>query len=277
MFQDIQPHGLCFEPGRGEPGSADHVLFLKDGRFLLDDARGTPAIPSCQEARSVLQSGFGELIYLLSAGDAGYYYSPSAPAAFGSYRYKKPYGILNLKPQALAFATATAFHLAIWYAQNRHCGHCAGPLLAGKTERALHCPSCGAVKYPRISPVVIVGVRDGERLLLVKNASGEYRNYGLIAGFVEPGETLEAAMAREVLEETGLSVKNPRYYKSQPWAFSQSLLMGFFADLDGDGAITLDAAELSEAAWFLRLDLPSDESRSSLTWDMIQAFRNAEV
>ena len=140
-------------------------------------------------------------------------------------------------------------------------------------ERALICMECGVTEYPKISPVVIVGVLNNDKLLLTKAASGGYRNYALVAGYVEIGETLEEAVRREVMEETGLRLKNIRYYKSQPWAFSSSILAGFFADLDGSDTVTLDKRELSEAVWLSPADIPSGESSFSLTWDMIETFR----
>lgn len=277
MFQDIEPYGLTYDPPRRGPEGGDRVLFLTDGLVLLNTEAGRSPVPAYEEARHVLAGAADLPVYLFSLGGTAYYCSLENAGEFSTYAYTKASACRDIKPQSQAFALATAYHLAHWHAQNRRCGRCAGPMRPSPADRSLHCPACGVVKYPRISPVVIVGVSDGERLLLVKNASGEYRNYGLIAGFVEAGETLEAALAREVMEEAGLRVKNPRYYKSQPWAFSQSLLMGFFADLDGDGAISLDSGELSEATWFSRRDLPPDEARFSLTWDMIQAFRHGEV
>lgn len=277
MFQDIEPYSLTYDTARRGPEAQDRIFCLKGGLVLLDTGEGRCPVPAYEEARHVLPDGEEGLIYLFSMDGAGYYCSLSEAGGFSTYAYKKPSACRDIKPQSQAFALATAYHLAHWHALNRLCGQCAGPMQPSPADRSLLCPACGVVKYPRISPVVIVGVRDGERLLLVKNASGEYRNWGLIAGFVEAGETLEAAAAREVMEEAGLPIRNPRYYKSQPWAFSQSLLMGFFADLDGDGAITLESGELSEASWFSRRDLPPDEARFSLTWDMIQAFRTGEV
>ncbi|MCL2610926.1 MAG: NUDIX domain-containing protein, partial [Defluviitaleaceae bacterium] len=126
------------------------------------------------------------------------------------------------------------------------------------------------------SPVIIVGIIDGERILLTKYASG-YDRYALVAGFVEIGETLEDAVRREIKEEVGLNVCNIRYYKSQPWAFSQSLLMGFFADVYGDDNVTIDKRELSEATWFHREDIPKGYTTISLTWTMIEAFRNKNI
>lgn len=103
------------------------------------------------------------------------------------------------------------------------------------------------------------------------------KKYALLAGFTEIGETVEETVAREVMEEVGLRVKNIRYYKSQPWAFSDTLLMGFYCDLDGGDEITLDREELSLAEWFEREEIPVEPSRDSLTNEMIMKFKNGEV
>ena len=277
MFQDIDPHKITYDNTRNEPSERDHVLFLKDGRVLLEAREGRLALPTYGRIHQVPQGKNCEIVYLFSIDAIAYYYSLNEIDEISPFIYTNISVVRNLQPSLLAFASATAFHIAVWYASNRYCGQCAAALRPKEKERALHCPGCGLVKYPRISPVIIVGIRDGESLLLAKNAGGEYKNYGLIAGFVEPGETLEMAIAREVMEEVGLRIKNARYYKSQPWAFSQSLLMGFFADLQGERTITLDTVELSEAGWFCRSDIPVDNTRFSLTWDMIQAFRNGEA
>lgn len=277
MFQDIDPHKLTYESGRDGPRDEDHVLVLKDGRVLLEACQGELALPAYGEAREALQNHAGGLVYLFSAGGTDFYHSLEPVDAWGRFVYDKISVVRGLKPPHLAFAAATAFHIASWYGDNRYCGKCSSPMLPDKTERALHCPVCDLVKYPRVSPMIMVGVVDGEKLLLTRYSGREYTGYALIAGYVEPGETLEGAIAREVMEEVGLRVTNVRYFKSQPWAFSQSLLMGFFADLEGDGTITLDTGELSEAGWFPRAEIPEGESRFSLTWDMIHAFRDGEA
>lgn len=128
--------------------------------------------------------------------------------------------------------------------------------------------------YPRINPVIIVGVTWGDKIIMTKYNGRSYKDYALIAGFTEFGETIEQTVEREVLEEVGLKVKNIRFYKSQPWGFSGSLLMGFFADVDGDKHISLEEEELSYGGWFKRdeIDLPPDDV--SLTREMILAFAN---
>ena len=121
---------------------------------------------------------------------------------------------------------------------------------------------------------VIVAVTDGDRILLTKYAGRTYRNYALIAGFTEIGETVEETVMREVYEEVGVHVKNLRYYKSQPWALSGSLLYGYFCELDGDDSIHLQEDELSVGKWFHADELDIEEDDVSLTREMICKFVN---
>lgn len=138
----------------------------------------------------------------------------------------------------------------------------------------MYCDKCRNMVYPKLSPAVIVGITDGNRLLMSQYAGREFKKYALIAGFAEIGESLEDTVRREVMEEVGLHVKNIRYYKSQPWSFTDSLLMGFYCDLDGDDRITLEEDELSLAKWIEREDIPTKPSRASLTNEMIMRFKN---
>lgn len=179
----------------------------------------------------------------------------------------------TMQPRWAAFACLTGYHLAKWYRERRFCGLCGATMQRSPTLRSMVCSACGTEVFPTISPGIIVGIRNGERLLLVKYADRPYKNYGLVAGFVEIGETLEDTVRREVSEEVGLKVRNIRYFASQPWAFSQSLLVGFFADVDGSDAARPDGVELGEATWFERAQVPSDISAVSLTGTMIEAFR----
>lgn len=150
-------------------------------------------------------------------------------------------------------------------------------MVRDQKERMLRCDSCGNMEFPKICPAVIIGVTDGNRILMSKYAGRAYKKYALLAGFTEIGETVEETVAREVMEEVGLKVRNIRYYKSQPWAFSDTLLMGFYCDLDGSDKITLDRDELSLAEWFEREEIPVEPSRDSLTNEMIMKFKQGEV
>ena len=178
------------------------------------------------------------------------------------------------KPKATAFAAITAYHIYGWYRDNHFCGRCGGPTVHDSKERMVRCTSCGNMIFPKICPAVIVAVTDNDRILLTKYAGRMYRNYALIAGFNEAGETLEQTVEREVMEEVGLKVKNIRYYKSQPWGLSGSLLSGFFCELDGDDKITLQEDELSLGTWVKADELDLEDDGISLTREMIIKFRD---
>lgn len=180
-------------------------------------------------------------------------------------------------PKHQVFAGITGNQLFHWYLENIFCGHCGFKLVHGKIERRLDCLKCGNVAYPRISPGVIVGILDGDKILLTKYAQRAYKKYALVAGFNEIGESLEETVKREVLEEVGLKVKNIRYYKSQPWANSGTLLCGYYADLDGESDITLEEAELSEAVWFSRSEIQIVNEDFSLTNEMIVNFKKGYI
>ena len=159
----------------------------------------------------------------------------------------------------------------------RFCGGCGAKTEPSLKERALVCPSCGQTEYPKISPAVIVAITNGDKLLMSRYARGAYRNYALIAGFVEIGETFEDCVRREVMEEVGLRVKNIRYYKSQPWAFSDTEMVGFTAELDGNDTICLEEEELCEAGWFARDEIVEYGPYISVGHEMMKAFKDGKI
>lgn len=135
------------------------------------------------------------------------------------------------------------------------------------------CPACGNRIYPRINPAVIVGVINGSRILITKYKSG-FRHNALVADFTEIGETVEETVRREVMEETGLRVKNIQYYKSQPWGIASDILMGFYCDVDGSTEIHRDDRELGYAEWVERKDIILQPTDHSLTNEMMRKFRD---
>lgn len=191
-----------------------------------------------------------------------------------AYEYVRMFAVRAKKPKEQVLAAATAWHLYVWYRDNRYCGRCGKRLVHSGKLRMLSCPDCGNQVFPKIAPAVIVGVTDGERILMTKYANREYKRYALIAGFTEIGETAEETVRREVMEEVGLSVKNIRYYKSQPWGFDSNLLLGYFCELDDAGDIRLDEEELATAEWVHYRDIPEDAEGLSLTREMMTVFRD---
>ncbi len=179
------------------------------------------------------------------------------------------------QPKELALAGITGLHLNGWYLKNKFCGACGTGLVMDTRERMMRCPACGNMIYPRINPAVIVGVTDGDRILLTKYRGREYKRYALVAGFTEIGESFEETVRREVMEETGLKVKNIRYYKSQPWGFTDNILAGYFCQVDGGTDIRMDRDELSLAQWVHRDDIDMVNEDLSLTNEMICRFAQA--
>ena len=205
--------------------------------------------------------------YFLWMGQAG-------EAADSSYAYEPAIKLRQLPSKNICFAMMTAWHLFNWYRTNRFCGNCSAPTVHDSKERMMRCPECGNMIFPRINPAVIIALTNGDKIMLITHAALNYKRYGLIAGFIEIGETAEEAVAREVMEEVGLKVKNVRYYKSQPWGVSGNLSIGYFCELDGDDQVTLDETEVATAEWHHRDSIPVEAADDgiSMTREMIRIF-----
>ncbi len=156
-------------------------------------------------------------------------------------------------PAATASAFAYARGMLYWHARNRFCGVCGGAIAFQRAGFVGHCAQCGTDHYPRVDPAVIVAVSDGERLLLGRQAGWPPRRWSVIAGFVEPGETLEQTVRREVFEETRVRVRGCRYLGAQPWPFPGALMLGFCAQ--GDADVPQVDGELEAARWFDREEI----------------------
>lgn len=180
----------------------------------------------------------------------------------------------EIRPMAQAFAGITAKQLNEWYRARKFCGRCGAKMEKSTTERAMVCPECKLLEYPKICPAVIIALVDGEKIMMTKYAGRGFTRYALIAGFTEIGEPLEDTVKREAMEEVGLKVKDITYYKSQPWSYSDTLLAGFYCKLDGEGqSIKMDANELAVAEWIDRKDMEPRGGDISLTSEMMEMFR----
>ncbi len=277
MIQDIFPHVYHNEFTPHEPGEKDVVLVFDGSEVLLNEP--DQRMLTFAEMKERVDDPDAEYRYLFQIDDIGFFYlrNTDVTKITGLSRYPKNI-FRTYAPRHLAFAGITAFNLYQWRESHRFCGKCGEKLEPDEKERAMRCPACGEITYPVISPAVIIGLVDTkrERILFTKYADRDYKKYALIAGFAEIGETLEQTVAREVKEEVGLSVKNIRYYKNQPWAFTGTLLVGFFAELDGADDITLEEDELGEATWFTRENMPPTDNDISLTAEMMEVFRRGE-
>jgi NAD+ diphosphatase len=168
-----------------------------------------------------------------------------------------------------------AVQVVAWDRTHRYCGQCGAATETLSHERAKRCPSCGLLSYPRISPAIIIAVvrriEEESRILLARNHRFPTGRYSVLAGYVEPGETLEECARREVSEEVGIDIKNIRYFGSQPWPFPNSLMIGFTAEYAG-GEISLEEGELADARWFTAGALPDLPPKMTIARRLIDWF-----
>jgi len=158
-----------------------------------------------------------------------------------------------------------------WYKTHKFCGSCGTKTILDEKDMMLLCPNCGQMHYPRISPAIIVAISNDGSLLMAKHSYHKTSNYSLIAGFVEPGESIEEAVHREVSEEVGIKIKNLHYQRSQSWPFPNSLMFGFTADYD-NGEIEVDGEEIINAKWFKPEEIEIPSSDISISSWLIQNF-----
>jgi len=171
-------------------------------------------------------------------------------------------------------AAVTGVQVLGWDQTFQYCGRCGMPTEDKADERAKVCPACGLVNFPRLSPAIMAAVIRRDRILLANGHGFPSGLFSVLAGFVEPGETLEACVAREVKEEVGIDVRNIRYFGSQPWPFPDSLMIAFTAEYDG-GEIRVDGSEIKVADWFSAKNLPSrPNARISISGQLIEWFEH---
>lgn len=278
MIQDIEPYHLDNQYRPVPPDGDSYAMYYEEHAVLARRTESGIEFPRFRELERLNDDVYGDAVYLFSVNEERYYLVREINREpLSEFTMENTEIFRRALPRHHAFAGITGYQLYNWYTNRRYCGRCGSLMEPSDKERMMHCDACGNMEYPKICPAVIVGVTDGDRLLMSKYAGRTYKNYALIAGFTEIGETVEQTVAREVMEEVGLKVKKIRYYKSQPWAFTDTLLMGFYCELDGSDAIRLDENELAVAEWFTREEIPEPVSQESLTNEMILRFKNGGI
>ena len=274
MIQDIYPHRFYNEYRPEAVLEADSpVLCYFAGNVLVKKGTQDPVYPQMRD----LPEGMPDTVYAFCVDETEYFLDISQNVYdLEGFEYASIRDFRRLCDNVNGMIIFTGDHLYEWYSNSRFCGRCSCRTVKDAAERAMACPSCDNKIYPRLQPAVIVGVRDKDRLLVTKY-KGSFNFYALVAGFSEIGETLEETVQREVMEETGLKVKNIRYYKSQPWGIAQDLLAGFYCDVDGSNIFHVDKNELKLAEWKSPDEIELQPDSFSLTNEMMRLFKERRI
>ena len=232
---------------RADQGAIDQLRSQPDARQLRWD-NGAPAVD--EQGKLVWQPVEGDLPLFLGLDHGAPRFS-ALPDGNAPVDARAHFQLLSLLDAAQAPIFAAALSLANWHRRHGHCSVCGKPTAPNRGGWSRACGACGSEHYPRVDPVVIMLAEHDGRLLLGRQPHYPPGRYSALAGFVEPGESMEAAVARELMEEAGIAVRNVRYLASQPWPFPNSLMIGAHA-VAIDDSLTIDLNELDDARWFAR-------------------------
>jgi NAD+ diphosphatase len=239
---------------------------------LLVSAGGTPQVPAVLHPEA-LGFAVGHVLYLGRLGPEHCFacnVAPSVPAAPG-WEWRGLRSLFARLPDDHFALAGRALQLVDWDRTNGYCGRCGTATVARTAERSRECPACGLVVYPRLAPAIMALVRRGaDEILLARSQRFPPGMHSALAGFVEPGESLEQCLEREVREEVGVTVQNVRYFASQPWPFPHSLMIAFVADWKS-GEIVIDPLEIESAQWFNIRSLPALPQPISISRRLIDA------
>jgi NAD+ diphosphatase len=249
---------MVFVPRVSSPARRGLVFALAGQALHVADRR----VPEAERGDGDIVLGELDGVVCFARGDG------APPAGSEPVPLRQLFGVLDDETFGIA---GRALGLVAWDRDHRFCGRCAGPTEPSASERVRTCTRCGFGVYPRISPAIITLVERDGRALLARNARTKMPFYSTLAGFVELGETLEECVAREVREEAGIEIANVRYFGSQPWPFSGSLMIGYTATW-ASGELAPDPTELTDAAWFAPDALPIVPPKLSIARELIDDF-----
>jgi NAD+ diphosphatase len=270
MEEQVRFISAIVPPGR-HSGSALWFAF-QESRLLIHQESPSLTVP-CLSDFSQLGMEIVRQNYLGMLGSRPCYAvelreTVSAPDGMAFEGLRQLYGRLD---EDLFRVAVRAVQIVDWDRTHQFCSRCGTKTEASTAERSKKCPQCGLLQFPRLAPAVIVLVERGNQLLLARSRHFAAGMYSVLAGFVEPGESLEEAVAREIREEVDISIKEIRYFGSQPWPFPHSLMIGFTAKYAG-GEVTLQDSEIEDAGWFTADSLPPLPGKISIARKLIDSF-----
>ena len=263
-----------FNPGLTEPEAPDqsyHIL-ISDGEILCVDGQH-PWRPLTGDEFQSCGLGAVSSHYLGDLGGTPIYsveVDPDIDEPSG-YGFQSLWSFLTSVEQPVFYLIGRAKQVIEWHQHHNFCGACGQVTSTTPLDRSRKCEACNIAFYPRLSPSIIVLINKGDEILLAKNAHARGNFYSTLAGFVEPGESIEETVHREVFEEVGLKVKNLKYYSSQSWPFPNSLMLGFHAEYDS-GELVLQEEEIADAQWFHYNNLPHKPAMMSISGWLIDDF-----
>jgi NAD+ diphosphatase len=277
MIQDIFPHTFSNNFSIPEKKSdEDYIFHFKDNSLLLKSQKEDYCLPQRKDLKNI--PDINESIFLFTLNGRNCFLIWDIPETDPNrFTYQEINFFRTFGRKEVAWVSIVGHQLYTWYTQNKYCGKCGAKTAVKTDERAIICPVCNHVVYPKISPAVIVAIISNDKILLAHNSNFRSNWYSLVAGYADIGESLEETVIREVKEEVGLDITNIRYYKSQPWPFSGSMMIGFFADADDKQLIRPDNKEISDASWFQRGKLPNHPTTFSIAGEMIELFENNQL
>lgn len=254
-------------------GAGAYLFLFYHDELLIKEQEGFFHIPTLHDV-NLLNIDVATIHYSCSLNGnsyhAGILSNKITLPGFSFIKVKQLSGYIAKEYGEIAFRF---FHIVNWLKINRFCGCCGGTMqvLPQSQELAVKCSACGNIVYPRISPAIIVAVIRGNEILLARSNRFPPGRYSVIAGFVEPGETLENCVRRELQEEVGIEVDNIKYFGNQPWPFPDSLMIAFTAQY-ANGEISIDNNEIVAADWFTAATLPDIPDKGSIARQLIDWF-----
>lgn len=275
-MSDILNNYLSFIPNTSLPigkKDTDYLFIFKENQALIIKDDTGIRLPTRKDLKDKLDI-FEEFIFLGDLNNIHCY-----ALEINEFLNINGFDFITLRQltpyisEDLFLACGKAYQILHWNNNTKYCGKCGCKNEFAKNELAKICPNCSLVQYPKISPAIIVTVTKGNEILLAHNKNFPKGLHSNVAGFLEPCETLEDCVRREVFEETGIKIKNIKYFGNQPWPFPDSIMIGFFAEYES-GEIKVDGNEIECAHWFTSDNLPILPEKYTIARKMIDTFLN---